>query len=148
MRIVFSCEIVTKNERRKRDWQRFLILLRGSSIAQLTWEHVPRDDMSVSDSCECGCGLSSVWGGRVRLGGGLQDFQCLNRIGHKIQVNFWMKVGRSQGDLQPHCRSQHWLALSMKFILGAWKKKKKSSWIWMFYASTVARLGVFCLVFF
>lgn len=98
MGVVHSCEIVTKNERRKRDWQRFLILLRGSSIAQLTWERVPRDDMSVSDSCERCCGLCSVWGGRVRLGGGPQDFQCFNRIGNKSQVNFWMKVEKSQGD--------------------------------------------------
>lgn len=36
-------------------------------------------------------------GGRVRLGGGPQDFQCFNTIGNKIQVNFWMEVERSQG---------------------------------------------------
>lgn len=42
--------------------------------------------------------VSAVFEGRVRLGGGPQDFQCLNKIGNKIQVNFWTKVERSKGD--------------------------------------------------
>lgn len=60
MRVGLNCEIVTKNERKKRDWQRFLILLKGSSTAQLTRECVPRDDMNVSDASEWCCGLQSV----------------------------------------------------------------------------------------
>lgn len=34
----------------------------------------------------------------MRLGGAPQDFQCLNRIGNKIQVNFRMQVERNKGD--------------------------------------------------
>lgn len=74
-----------------------------------------------------GAVLLAVAEGQGGAGRGPQDFQCLNRIGNRIQFKWtfeWKlkEIKVTAASLQVSTLT----CLSVKLILGAWKKKEKS----------------------
>lgn len=133
MRFVLNCEMVTKKERRKGDWQCFLILLRGSSIArswpeslcqEVTWTSGIQTSVAVVFRLSEGVGpdREETWDLLVFEQNRKQD-------SNSFSLGRW-KNSRWQ---QMHCRCLFLFAFSMIFLLDAQKgNENNSSWVIMF----------------